>query len=317
MNTLLLIAFLACVPNIQDARSRVQQVLDGLDPKAGGEPYQSAEKLQSFSRELVIELVDDRLNNDVRFLDPPLRQLTYSVLHQLRVETLPDGVNILIQGLKEGYGPGTLGLLGPNPPVEVLEALGSQVTRPPPLVQAQVIQSLAVYKQNSAPYFERLAEVYHQRESPVRGAAAKAMIEVGGFKRAWEELQKGDRDAATIEILLDVLARLAYQTNGSFEAGDPEQRIAKQYVLDHLKHEDRGVRMAALAAFQAVFMNDFATKNAEGKWALNPDLEPILRDLSTNEPDEEIRQKARHALGYDYTKMGEKRERQLRRGEGP
>ncbi len=298
----------------------IEAIVGGLEP-ASAYRAQLRETLRGFPEPDVVSVILEHLETDPRFHDRTLRSIAYGLLDDFHAEKTPEGLAQLLTGLKEhGYGANALGRLGSNPPPGVVEALGNRLVTGPSDGQDPVVRSLGAYKELSLPYFDAVAAVLERKdlEYPSRFTAAKALVAIGGIEKALEKFRNDDADAATEKIVLNAVGYWGLQTWGTYNADESVRQTLKRRTLSGLKHPDRDVRNAAMeATFVGPYNMEIAVKGADGRWTLNPEVAEALRYMATNDPDEKLRAKALLGLNDDYTRLGEKIERNRKKMEKP
>lgn len=115
------------------------------------------------------------------------------------------------------------------------------------------------------------------------------------------------------ETTLAVFAILGSKTDGLFD-GDPlDQKAIRQFVVESFRSPERDVRKAAMQALMPVYGYDLMLFDSPTEYALNPEVEKVMREVASNDPEQEFRDKAARTLKYWEENLDEIAQKFLRK----
>lgn len=172
----------------------------------------------------------------------------------------------------------------------------------PTAERAAILRSLSGWGRcavDAAPVCRQIFEDRAEEES-LRWAAARCLLGVEGMEETLSQVEI--LDSVGQKTLIGAVARLIGQEHGRVDGSPSRQRFpedrmkAQDLVNKFLSSPDDGVRKAALEAFGTVWGSDLVIIGENGEYDWNPEPRRKLEAIARDDPQPELRQKAREML---------------------
>lgn len=285
----------------------IRQVEAALQRATGGtESYKDARRaLEALASSEVIPAIVDALANPTISQRADMRKLAYSILAYHKAATTKVGYNQLMAGLND-----------PTPSIQrvccaALDSthLAKELNRlsailvdktTPERKKEAILRQLVGWGRFARSALDTIEAMFADTEEGerVRWFAARAMLNIGGLRRAMQGFQ--NLDPTGEKVVMWSFARYIGENTSDGKHLEPEEAKLRpnvqRVVFKALQSPDADVQKAAMEAMAVVYNQDLVVIRSREDYELNPELRPILEEIAENHPDSGLRDRVRDFL---------------------
>lgn len=331
------VSFCVAEPVQRDANPEVKHLLEQVVEGDKNERIAAWKNLTVIPQEPLIANLSNLLRNEPKFQEAKWREPLYRLLKDQQAQESDLGRKLMIAGLSDPYvGIQRMSLdglmrlpQGDYPNVRAaIDDLWKEVdmeqiataSEPPrdeySALRGPILRAVSMQGNLAKPYLETIHGIlrnakldegipWYRSKKGIRVVAAGAIVYIVGIENALPYFQ--DLDHRGEHHVLRVLISMGTETKGTFNTDAEHRRQIRQIVLQGLTSPNKDVRRAASEALFPVFGDDVVIIHSPDDYEWNPMFIGSLKQMGANNPDEELRQQATHALKQlDLDKVVEK-----------